>query len=133
MFQIVISGPASAVREATDEELSADELLEVSGARYDEEELSDHIDKPRLAKLGITGGTLRVVYDEDRDELRVISEYAAENELSETELDLLVDFTTAQWSDGLGDDFVQAYVEETGVSLSLYEADNDIEVEQHPD
>lgn len=75
-------------------------LKELDG--YDGEleyELADDIDIS-LTQAGVTGGTLVFVYDKNQNDLRVVTEYQCPRQLTDEELELLVQETIGAWSDG---------------------------------
>jgi hypothetical protein len=51
------------------------------------------------------GGSLHLVYRREANQLWVVTEYSSKRELSPTELEFLADYTTGQWSDGIGENF----------------------------
>ena len=59
------------------------------------------------------------MYDEDRTELRVLSEFWAPRELNQNEITALLDDTRGQWSDGIGAACFDQWEEKSGVHLDL--------------
>jgi hypothetical protein len=71
-------------------------------AELDDDELTDDFDVS-LESAGLRDGTLRFAFDEERQELRAVSEFRAKRPLTDEELALLVKETVGAWSDGLGE------------------------------
>jgi hypothetical protein len=59
-------------------------------------------DEQGLLDLGLSGGQLRFVLDDKAPVLRIITAYHVPRQLTESETQLVVDATRAQWSDGCG-------------------------------
>lgn len=104
MPKIVISGVAHAVSgdPRSEEPLTNHEQLAILHGMYSEEVCSDYFNAPPLSDLGIRGGRLRFVYDEDESTLRITTAYDVPRDLTEAERTLLVEATLEQWSDGIG-------------------------------
>lgn len=77
------------------------------GFVYNDERFTDYLGGPAnedaLAALLSPGGYLRFEYDGKSPFLTAITEYQATRALEDAELDLLVDYTSGQWSDGIGE------------------------------
>lgn len=58
-----------------------------------------------LEGIGITGGIVRFEYKPQPKQLWLITEYYAPRKLTEQELDVLLEYTQGQWSDGAGESF----------------------------
>lgn len=72
-----------------------------------EDPLSDDL-SPALTAAGVTGGTLRFVFDAARGGLRAVTEYTCPRPLTDDELADLVRETEGAWSDGVGENGFEA-------------------------
>lgn len=68
---------------------------------------SEYFDDDFTFKDNVKGGYMYFKYDSDLDKLFTITVYNSDRELSKEELDILEDYTTGQWSDGIGEGFEQ--------------------------
>lgn len=68
---------------------------------------SEYFDDDFTFKDNVEGGYMYFKYDSDLDKLFTITVYNSDRELSKEELDILEDYTTGQWSDGIGEGFEQ--------------------------
>lgn len=77
------------------------------GFVYNDERFTDYLggaeNENALAELLNPGGYLRFEYDGKSPFLTAITEYQTIRELEDAELDLLVHYTSGQWSDGIGE------------------------------
>ena len=104
MPKLVISGPAEAVEALKPEAKPITDpakLKEVHGI-FSDDLCADSLDEAGLGHLGVTGGRLRFTFDGDLGKLCITTAYVSPRQLSEEETQMLVEFTTAHWSDGLG-------------------------------
>jgi hypothetical protein len=76
-------------------------MLPVTVADY----LFDGSGTELLEGIGITGGIVRFEYKPQLKQLWLATEYYAPRKLNEQELDVLLDYTMGQWSDGAGESF----------------------------
>jgi hypothetical protein len=58
-------------------------------------------------KDNIKDGYMSFEYDSDQDKLFTITSYTSNKELTKDELEVLKNYTTGQWSDGIGEGFEQ--------------------------
>jgi ankyrin repeat protein len=117
-MKVVISGRAAAFHKATNEEIAQpEELKRLDGVAYTDDSCCKYL-PPELDDIGLMGGLVRLVYTPETRQLRVVTDYQAPHELTSKELKALVQETTAQWSDGIGED---AYWQEVrpGISVNL--------------
>lgn len=108
MVRIAIHGWAAVFTE--EEQVTDDVILRrLDGIAYDEEFFTDFLGdssvEVALATALERGGNLRFQYSEGRDVLAVVTEYQAKRPLSDDEMRKLGEFTLAQWSDGIGENF----------------------------
>jgi hypothetical protein len=67
-----------------------------------EEACADLFHDSALNKLGLTGGRLRFVFDDENSELRITTAFHVSRRLTSKETHDVVEATKAQWSDGCG-------------------------------
>ncbi len=72
-----------------------------------QDEFTEYFDSDFTFKHNVTSGYLRFEYDKIKDELYSVTTYTSDRELSTKELDELLDYTSGQWSDGIGEEFEQ--------------------------
>jgi len=104
MPTLTISGPALAVAKnprATKPITDRKTLIRFHGL-VSEEACADVFEDPRLNKLKLSGEHLRFVFDDKTSTLRIITAYRVPRPLTEAEIQLIVDATKEQWSDGCG-------------------------------
>lgn len=131
--RVTLSGRAAAYRGEPEIELTdAGSLQPLDGLTYDEDVCSRYLYDPQLEKLGIDGGAVRVTFDPEAGELRVVTEYLAPRELKPAELQALIEETTGQWSDGIGEGCFDAFAAETGIRIDLspFDRERDLRVTQ---
>jgi hypothetical protein len=120
MSRIVIRGTAAVF--FNDEQVTDPKVLgSLNGLVYDEERFTDYIGGPavedELATALEPGGGLSFSYHEGDRLLCVTTEYRICRPLSEMELRLLVDYTMAQWSDGIGENWTSISPDKCGYSV----------------
>jgi TPR repeat protein len=127
MPTIVISGPAQAFANnprATKPITDRKTLTRFHGL-VSEEACADLFDEPPLNSLGLSGGRLRFVLDDERPALRILTAYHVPRPLTEEQMQLLVEATKAQWSDGSGSgsfDNFHGTVLSTALAMALLNA-----------
>jgi hypothetical protein len=112
MYKITLKGLAgNAVRTNNDgegyEELTGSDLSIVDGIDCQEEfsEYFDDDDEQPLIAKGVENGYMRFVVEDDK--LYVVVEYDSHEELTEEEIEILIEYTQGQLSDGIGEGFEQ--------------------------
>jgi hypothetical protein len=100
-MKISISGHAAAFNDNDVEITTATTLRELAGVKSDDS-CVDYLDEA-LAEIGLVGGHLEFVYDEESNRLRILTVYHSPRKLNQKELQQLVEETQAQWSDGIGE------------------------------
>lgn len=100
-MRILITGPAAAFDEHDEPITATEQLASLHGREYSEELISSYFDE-KLDRIGVTGGGLRLVFDDKQGQLSVVAEFLSPRKLKPKELELLVEETTGQWSDGIG-------------------------------
>lgn len=109
-------------------------LATLHGIQYDEEVFSDYIadgGDRTLADAGVSGGTLRFEFNQERRALFGVTEYSAPRLLDERELILLKLYTIGQWSDGIGSNFFQDRMRDGLAPQLLFSDDGLVTIEQH--
>jgi len=66
---------------------------------------SDYMDRGESCNGAVTGGYMRFKHEDGK--LFTITEYKASRELTPDELHDIVEYTSGQWSDGIGEGFEQ--------------------------
>lgn len=133
-MKIVVTGPAAAFDQEQEQITDPGALQKLNGLEDAEAVCAEHLEGP-LADLGVEGGTLRLVFG-PQEGLRVVTEYQSPRKLTRSELSELVEHTTGQWSDGVGESCFLAHTDATGVSISVYPIpydDDAVRVEQIDD
>lgn len=114
-MRIIVSGPAAVFDESGFEIRDWTALSRFHNLSSAHELIAEHLDS---VLLEIRGGQSFLRLDHDRRLLRVHTEFQSPRKLSANELELLVQFTHAQWSDGISDEQF-SIVRATG-RVSLY-------------
>jgi hypothetical protein len=125
MSRIVIRGSAAVFREdvrVTDPAV----LRTLDGLAYDQERFTDYIGGPpeedELAAALEPGGVIRFTYRAGEDVLVATTEYRSLRPLSRAELQLLVEYTMGQWSDGVGENWMCLSPERCGYAVKCLTA-----------
>lgn len=112
MYNIRVKGQA---------ETSFDDLKQLDGIDC-QDNFSDYFgsDEKLLVDKGVNGGYMHFEYDKDINKLMTITTYQSRERLNEEELKTLADYTSGQWSDGIGEGFEQypQYIENEEVYIS---------------
>lgn len=135
-MKITICGPAAALESGTETEITQPDRLKSFHGLKSSESCVDYIDDESLGDIGLIGGFLVFIYDEESQQLRILTEYHSPRKLKRRELDRLVEQTRAQWSDGIGEgEFTgDGYDPEVLLDASPFQADSDdLQVEQFDD
>ena len=108
-------------------------LSELDGAES-EDVCADYLDTD-FADLGITGGTVKLVYNADAERFQVVTEYTSPVELDLMQLKRLLDDTCGQWTDGIGENCFGELSDRLGVVINIYPvgSDDDLRIEQIDD
>lgn len=123
MPTIVISGPAQAFAGNPRSSKAIKDpraLMRFHGLASDEE-CAEYLDEP-LSEIGLSGGRLRFVFENNSKTLRITTAYLTPRALSEKETQLLVEATRTQWSDGGGSGSFQNFhgdVLSTALAMAL--------------
>jgi hypothetical protein len=120
MARIVIRGSAAVY--SNDEQVSDPVILRsLDGVVYDEERFTDYIGGPpaedTVAAALEPGGAIQFGYVEGESLLTATTEYRARRLLTANELQLLVDYTMGQWSDGIGENWTCESAERCGYTI----------------
>ena len=129
MLRIVIEGLAAVFRE-DDQIADASVLRSLDGLTYDDERFTDYLGGPpeedALASALESGGNLRFSYRDGVPLLAAITEYRSRRPLTEPELQLLVDYTLGQWSDGIGENWACESGDRCGFTVMCLTAGDDV-------
>ena len=108
-------------------------IRELDGTESDDA-CANYLDSD-LADLGITGGTIKLIYDSDAGGFRVSCAYTAPAKLKPAQLKKLARVTVGQWSDGLGGSCFDALADRHAVEINLAPPNQktDMQVEQIDD
>jgi hypothetical protein len=103
-MKIIVSGPAAAFALDADQAVTDPKRLQqLDGLYYSEDVCSEYLDR-ELEEIGIRGGAVRLAFDRQEKQLRVVTEYRSPRRLNSSELKKLVEETVGQWSDGIGEE-----------------------------
>jgi len=126
-MKIQVFGPCSAYTK-DNEELTAEKTLlsTLHGHvfRNDDEDdcfgfwLIDEPDESPIKNVGISRGYLSFTFNEPSGELIASVEYQLERALTELEIEKLVEYTSGQCSDGIGDNFMQMGCDQFPVAIA---------------
>jgi len=95
MYKIIVKGEA---------QTSYPNLEELDGIDC-QDNFSEYFDRNFSFKNDVNGGYMR--FEFKKDKLWTITEYNSNRKLTEDELNSLKNYTTGQWSDGIGEGFEQ--------------------------
>jgi uncharacterized protein len=134
-MKISITGPAAALDSDEKEITDLERLRLLDGVTYDADLCANYLDMPPLNRIGIIGGSLRIVFDPEVRRLRVVTDYWSPRALNPKELRALEEHTRGQWSDGIGEGAFDQYAADTGISIhpAALEAPDEVWVEQVDD
>ena len=137
-MKIRIFSTSLALDVETEEQIEdAERIKKLDGYIYSEDEeddcfgfwLVDENDESIIKSSGISGGFLKFNFDEQNNNLVVAIEYDLEKELSQEQIEALIEYTIGQCTDGIGSNFNQFKCEEIGMYLSLIEDRNAVKYE----
>ena len=137
-MKLRISSPSFAFDLETEERIDdLDKLKSIDGYTYidDEEDncfgfwLIDENDDSIIKDSGISGGYLQFSFNEKLHRLEASVEYILSKELSQEQIDCLIEYTIGQCMDGIGSSFGQEKFEELGMLLSLIQDKEQTEVQ----
>ena len=129
MSRIVIRGVAAVFREEQ-RVTEVAVLRSLDGMVYDDELFTDHLGGPpeedALAAALAPGGALRFTHRPGDPLLTATTEYTSLRPLTATELQLLVDYTMGQWSDGIGENWTGLSTERCGFGIMCLTAGDQV-------
>lgn len=137
MFKVIVKGEAKAY-DIADEEYKGENLQKFNGVGC-QDEFTEHFQaKSKYNKhnhqgciIGIvTNGYMRFEYDETDKKLYTITEYDSSRKLTQNELSTLMQFTSSQWSDDIGEKFEQHSVNRHEDAISAWFYRQDIKIVQ---
>jgi uncharacterized protein len=121
-MRIRISGPVAVIDAQSQAPVTDPVRLKMlDGLVYADEKISDYFGggEVDLDEIGVTGGDLRLVYDNARGSLQVVSEFLSPRKLESHELQSLVEETIGQWSDGIGEGIDDQWEESHRVLIDI--------------
>lgn len=99
-------------------------LLYFKGLEYRDEAFSDYLvdgdETSHLVELGVSGGYIRLEFSTELNDLIAVTEYNAPAPLSSDDLEILANYTSGQWTDGIGSNFSQSMAVATRVGIDLW-------------
>lgn len=137
MFKIIVKGEAKAYSVA-DEEYKGENLQKFHGlvCQYEfteyfhaESKYNKHNHQGCIIGV-VTNGYMRFEYDETDKKLYTITEYDSSRKLTQNELSTLMQYTSGQWSDGIGESFEQHSVNRHEDTISAWFYGQDIKIAQ---
>src|SRR4051812_12884572 len=118
-FIVTITGIATVTDDATGKPLADPKrLAKIAKLRETEETIAEYFD-PDLEDLRITGGDLRLVLDPSGSKVLVVSTFQAPRRLTKPQLRRLIEETTGQWSDGIGENCFGEAAKKYRVTIDL--------------
>lgn len=131
-MKIVISGTAKAFDRETGELIAdSQRLSQLHGLTYAQDSCGDYL-RETLYDIGVIGGTIELSYRGAESNLKVLTTYHAPRKLENSEIRLLIEETTGQWSDGIGEGEFQ-HADELGVDIDISSLDSEPTVVQVDD
>ena len=107
-YKVIVTGVAD-VRDQEKTPITDPALLQkLDGIEYRDDNFTDYLEGPNersLAEVLNPGGDIALKFDKTTGFLLYVTEYEATRELTKDELKLLLEYTTGQWSDGIGSGF----------------------------
>ena len=82
--------------------------------------LSDAPSTKHLPNRGVSGGVLSFQFRADTGTLWAETVYDLRQPLSTDDYVALAEYTTGQWSDGIGENFCPEYADQTGLFLGIH-------------
>jgi hypothetical protein len=119
MFTITISGPVVVVDDETDEPITNTKRLRTFDGLHSGKETCSKYHFGELTDLELKGGAVKLVFDAKTKKLRVVSEFTSARKLTTDELSELVEDTSGQWSDGIGEGCFDAVMDKRNVFIDL--------------
>jgi uncharacterized protein len=119
MFVVTISGPVAVTDDATDKPITDPERLATFDGLNSGRETCSKYHHGTVADLELKGGQVRLVLDAAKKKLRVVSAFDSRRRLTTEELAELIDDTSGQWSDGIGEGCFDAVMEKRKVFIDL--------------
>jgi hypothetical protein len=119
MFTITVSGPVVVVDDETDEPITDAKRLRTFDRLHSGKETCSKYHADALADLELKGGAVKLVFDTKVKKLRVVSEFTGARRLTAAELRELMEDTSAQWSDGIGEGCFDSVMDKRNVFIEL--------------
>lgn len=119
MFVVTISGPVVVTDDATDKPIADPGRLATFDGLNSGRETCSKYHHGTVAGLGLKGGQVRLAFDAAKKKLRVVSVFDSRRRLTKEELAYLIDDTSGQWSDGIGEGCFDAVMDRRKVFVDL--------------
>jgi uncharacterized protein len=119
MFVVTISGPVVVTDDATDKPITDPERLATFDGLNSGRETCSKYHHGTVADLELKDGLVRLVFDAAKKKLRVVSSFDSRRKLTKKELAELIDDTSGQWSDGIGEGCFDTVMEKRKVFIDL--------------
>src|SRR5262249_24078217 len=119
MFVVTLSAPVAVTDDATDKPITDPERLATFDGLNSGRETCSKYHHGTVAELELKGGQVRLVFDAAKKKLRVVSAFDSRRRLTTEELAELIDDTSGQWSDGIGEGCFDAVMDRRKVFIDL--------------
>jgi hypothetical protein len=119
MFAITITGPVVVVDDETDEPITDAKRLRTFDELHSGKETCSKYHADVLADLELKGGAVKLVFDAKAKKLCVVSEFTSTRKLNAAELRELIEDTSGQWSDGIGEGCFDSVMDKRNVFIDL--------------
>ncbi|MFO0944188.1 MAG: ankyrin repeat domain-containing protein [Pirellulales bacterium] len=117
-MRITLKGPGVAVG-ADDEPISDVDLLRKFSGVKSAESCVEYFSEP-LSEIYFEGGYLEFDFDEALQQLAIKTVYHTPRELKKKEMNALIDQTIGQWSDGIGENGIEAQVDPVVYLMAVF-------------
>lgn len=107
-YSILVRGEAELLDCETDQPVTDAAILRQLDGRGEDYDLAQYIwpdQDPELHALGLSGGGIHLRCDDAAHRLWAESRYEVDRPLDRRELELVLNYTRGQWSDGAGENF----------------------------
>lgn len=98
-------------------------LVEELNGKDCQDNFAEYFDRKHTFKKNIKSGYMHFSIEDGV--LMTVTEYTSDRELTDKELDSLLDYTKGQWSDGIGEGFEQRECHEGTVAFNIYDPEYD--------
>lgn len=121
MAQVVVRGLARVFNDDDVQIVDPTVLRSLDGLVYDDEVFTDYLggspEEDALSAALNRSGILRFTHEDGNQFLIAATVYEAKRPLTESELQLLVEYTMGQWSDGIGENWASESADRCGYNI----------------